>query len=147
MSSFFLLIEGAPGIGKTVLSKEIAYQWADKKLLKYKMLLFLLFFRDPNIKQSSSLKSLLNYLFQNDKTASDLLEYLSQTNGKGVIIVLDGYDEMSEEDRTDSLVAKIVSRNVLPQCDLVITSRPSVSLYLCDMADCRVEVLEFTEED
>ena len=150
LSSFFLLIEGSPGIGKTVLSKEIAYQWANKKLLKCKLLLFLLFLRDPNIKQlqgASSLESLLYYLFQNNEKASGLLEYLSQTNGKGLIIVLDGYDEMSEEDRTHSLVAKIISRNVLPLCDLVVTSRSSASLYLRDMADCRVEVLGFTEED
>ena len=26
----FILIEGAPGIGKTILSKEIAYQWANQ---------------------------------------------------------------------------------------------------------------------
>ena len=147
LSSFFLLIEGAPGIGKTVLSKEIAYQWADKELLKCKVLLLLFFLRDPNVTQSSSLKSLLHYSFQNDKIASILSEYLSQTNGKGVIIVFDGYDEMYKEDRNDSLVAKIIRRNVLPECDLVITSRPSASLYLRDMADCRVEVLGFTEED
>ena len=31
-SSYFILIEGVPGIGKTVLSKEITYQWAKNKL-------------------------------------------------------------------------------------------------------------------
>jgi len=30
----FILIEGAPGIGKIVLSKEIAYHWAQNKLIK-----------------------------------------------------------------------------------------------------------------
>ena len=49
--------------------------------------------------------------------------------------------------RNDSLVAKIISRDVLPQCHLVITSRPSASLSLRHKADCRVEVLGFTEED
>ena len=29
-----ILIEGAPGIGKTVLAKEIAYQWANYEILK-----------------------------------------------------------------------------------------------------------------
>ena len=32
--SAFILIEGAPGIGKSVLLKEIAYKWGDKQLLK-----------------------------------------------------------------------------------------------------------------
>jgi len=35
-----ILIEGSPGIGKTILSKEIAFQWAKNKLLNEKMLLF-----------------------------------------------------------------------------------------------------------
>lgn len=39
-----LLIEGAPGIGKTVLSKEIAFQWANNKLLNSVKLLFLVFY-------------------------------------------------------------------------------------------------------
>ena len=29
-----ILIEGAPGIGKTVLAKEITYLWAEKKIFK-----------------------------------------------------------------------------------------------------------------
>ena len=48
VSSYFILIEGAPGIGKTVLSKEIVYQWAKNKLLKFKKIVFLLLLRDPN---------------------------------------------------------------------------------------------------
>ena len=54
---------------------------------------------------------------------------------------------MSEEDRNNSLVAKIIRHQMLPECNLVITSHPSASLYLCDMADCRVEVLGFTKEN
>ena len=147
VSSYFLLIEGAPGIGKTILSKEIACQWAENKLLRAKKLVFLLFLRDPNIKNLLSLESLIQYLFKSTEIVSSLSNYLFQTKGKGLVIIFDGYDEMSEEDRNNSLVAKIISRDVLPKCDLVITSRPSASLYLRDMVDCRVEVLGFTEED
>ena len=147
VSSYFLLIEGAPGIGKTILSKEIAYQWAENKLLKFRKLVFLLFLRDPNIKNLLSLESLIQYLFKSTEIVSSLSKYLFQTKGKGLTIIFDGYDEMSEKDRNDSLVAKIISRDVLPKCDLIITSRPSASLYLRGMTDCRVEVLGFTEED
>ena len=146
-SSYFLLIEGAPGIGKTVLSKEIAYQWAEKRLLKFHKLSFLLLLRDPNVKHLRSLESLIQYLFESTEITSSLSKFLFQSKGKGLIIILDGYDEMSEEDKDDSLVAKIIRREVLPECDLVITSRPSASLCLRNMADCRVEVLGFTEED
>ena len=45
-SSEMVLIEGAPGIGKTILSKEVAYQWAISNLLQFKKLLFLVFLRN-----------------------------------------------------------------------------------------------------
>ena len=146
-SPYLLLIEGAPGIGKTVLSKEIAYQWAKNTLLEYKKLVFLLFLRDPNIKQLQSIESLIQYLFKSTEIVPSLSQHLFQSKGKDLVVIFDGYDEMSEEDRNNSLIAKVIGRDVLPECDLVITSRPSASLYLRNMADCRVEVLGFTEED
>ena len=48
---YTLLIEGAPGIGKTVLSKEIVFQWANGNLLKNERLVFLIYFRDPKIRK------------------------------------------------------------------------------------------------
>ena len=37
---YLILIEGAPGIDKTILSKEIALQWANNTFLKKQSLLF-----------------------------------------------------------------------------------------------------------
>ena len=54
---------------------------------------------------------------------------------------------MSEQDRINSFVADIINRVILPECDLVVTSRPTASVHLRDKADCRVEVLGFTEEN
>ena len=44
-----ILIEGAPGIGKTVLAKEIAYQWAINEILAEIKIIFLLYLRDPQL--------------------------------------------------------------------------------------------------
>ena len=55
---YMILIEGAPGIGKTELSKEIALQWANNSLLKKIKLLFLLFTRDPRVKQITNISPL-----------------------------------------------------------------------------------------
>ena len=146
-ASYFILIEGAPGIGKTVLSKEIACQWAENKLLNFKKLVFLLFLRDPKLQKMETLENLTQYLCSNNKVGSDLSEYLFKNKGKDLTIIFDGYDEMPEEDKSNSLVAKIIRRDILPECDLVVTSRPTASLHLRDLVDCRVEVLGFTEED
>ena len=54
-----ILIEGAPGIGKTILSKEIAYQWANQNLLADKKLLFLIFLHHPDIKHITCLEEFI----------------------------------------------------------------------------------------
>ena len=51
----FILLEGAPGMGKTILCKEIAYQWAEECLLKETELLFLIYLRDPAISRIKNL--------------------------------------------------------------------------------------------
>ena len=142
----FILIEGAPGIGKTILSKEIAFQWAMKKILKVKALVFLILLRDPNLKTINSVEKLLEYLLDSD-IAPTLSKHLVKTRGEDLTIIFDGYDELSEEDRKNSLVARIINRAKLPKCSLVITSRPTASLRLRGISDCSVEILGFTEED
>ena len=56
-----ILIEGSPGIGKTVLAKEIAYCWANGEILT-SMKLFLLVIRDPNLHCVNSISKLVHYL-------------------------------------------------------------------------------------
>ena len=44
-----ILIEGKPGIGKTVLAKKIAYRWATNTILTEIKIFFLLYLQDPQI--------------------------------------------------------------------------------------------------
>ena len=141
------LIEGAPGIGKTILSKEIAYQWANSNLLQFKKLLFLVFLRNVHSSKVNSIETFVQHVFRSSEMAAGFGKYLTGSDGKDLVVVLDGYDEMSEADRKKSFIADIVGRQVLSKCLLVITSRPTASLHLRDVADCRVEVVGFTEED
>ena len=57
--SSFILIEGAPGIGKSVLLKEIAYMWANKELLQKFELVLLVCLRSPSFQQIQSVDDLL----------------------------------------------------------------------------------------
>ena len=62
---------------------------------------------------------------------------------------MDGYDELSYEDRTqNSLFLDIVRRNKFSKCSVLVTSRPYASDYLQQLhsVNRRVEVLGFTEE-
>ena len=150
VSPDFVLIEGAPGIGKTILSKEIAFQWANKNLLTEKLLLFLIFLRDPFIKKIESLQEFVAYAICSslqDQNVDLIAQYLENTSGNDVTIVLDGYDEVSLEIKHNSFIAKIINRKILKLCGLVITSRPTASAVLHGNVDRRVEILGFTKED
>ena len=142
-----VLIEGAPGIGKTVLSKEIAYQWATKQLLIHKLLVFLLYLRDPMVQKLSSLFQLVDYFCRNMETSKALTQHLYETQGVDLVLVLDGYDEINEDVRNDSLIAGIICHKILPKCYLIITSRPEAATQLHGNVTCRVEILGFTNSD
>ena len=142
-----ILIEGAPGIGKTVLAKEIAFQWANNKLLRDKKILLLLFLRECNFKSMVSVENLVEHVVGSNEINASLTKYLLRTDGKDLAIVFDGYDEISEEDRKNSIIARIIYRRIFGKCCLVITSRPTASSNLHSVVDCRVEIVGFTEED
>ena len=142
-----ILIEGAPGIGKTVIAKEIAFQWANNKLLSNKKILLLLFLRECNFKSMVSVENLVEHVIGSSDINASLTKYLLRTEGKDLAIVFDGYDEISEEDRKNSIIARIIYRRIFGKCCLVITSRPTASSNLHSIVDCRVEVVGFTEED
>ena len=146
---YMILIEGAPGIGKTILSKEIAFQWANKTILKNKRLLFLLFMRDPQVKNVTNVQSLVRCFCQSENLTNKVTDWLMLTGGKYLTIILDGYDEMSEESKNHFIINEIIGQKILTNCGIIITSRPVASLHLHDneSLNCRAEILGFTEED
>ena len=142
-----ILIEGAPGIGKTIMAKEIAIQWANKNILKNKKMLFLLYLRDPKVKTITDVHSLVKIFCQSDTLTCKITDWLITTSGEYLAIVLDGYDEMSAENKSHCIIDSIINREILPKCAGIITSRPAASLCLHDKVTCRAEILGFSIED
>ena len=143
-----ILIEGVAGIGKTVLSKEIMFQWANGELLSDHTLVFLIPLRDTESQKIDSVKSFINY-FGYPQVTEYIVNYIIDSKGRNITIVFDGYDELSEKLRNDSFLYKMMTQNVIqmPFCNVVITSRPNASAHLHDKVDLRVEILGFTNED
>ena len=138
-----ILIEGAPGIGKTVLTKEISYHWANDKIL-IGMKLFLLVIRHPTLHPVNSVKGLVNYLnndYLSDSEAEIAADELRRSKGSDVVFVLDGYDECPPDSPLKEFIDKLIRGICLPNCMVVITSRPTASMSLRQLVSQRIEIL------
>ena len=141
---YVILIEGIAGIGKTTLCKEIALQWANKKILKNKKLFFLLFMHDPKLKNIINVESLVKHFYQSEMLANKIIDVLKATAGKYLTIIIDGYSKDSEN---SFITDCIIGRKILAQCDVVITSRSPASSHLSKIINHRVLVLGFTKRN
>ena len=145
----FILIEGAPGIGKSLLLKHIAYRWGTREAFLHKFKLVLLVcLRDPAVQQMSFIDDLLQSFCKRDKDASEVVsvgkKYFVNNNGEDLALLIDGYDEYPVRLQNDSLIADILAREVLPRCGLIVSSRPHASVSLREQATVRVDILGFT---
>ena len=147
----FILIEGAPGIGKSVLLKEISYRWAIKELLQKFELVLLVSLRDPSLQQIESVDDLLHLFYKREKNSMEVVDacskYLSRNGGENLALLLDGYDEYPDLLKQSSLIADILKRQVLPLCGLVVSSRPHASESFRKQATIKVDILGFTETE
>ena len=146
-----ILIEGAPGIGKTILLKEIAFKWSENRLLAKFKLVLLLCLRDQCVQKLSSADQLFSnhqqYGTNHMDTAKLCYEYFSENGGEDILFLLDGYDELPINMKEDSLIASIINHRLFLDCSLIISSRPHASVHLRQQATCRVDVLGFTEDE
>ena len=137
-----ILVEGSPGVGKSVLLKHIAYLWAQGELLTNTDFLFLLHLQDPSVQKIDSLDTLVYHFYHHDK--QPLISHVHQDGGKSVTILIDGYDEWAVN---HSFIDDLLQHRVLPKCSIVVSSDPYVSAHLCDNISCQVEILGFSEKD
>ena len=145
-----ILIEGAPGIGKTVLAKEIAYQWATNEILTEIKIVFLLYLRDPPLQSITTTKQLVEYMsteYLDDEQITTFIKYLLNSKGQQLCIVMDGFDEYPNTLQKKSFIVDIINGVVLPEAIVVITSRPTATVSLHDRVDRRIDILGLPKEE
>jgi len=140
-----VLIQGYPGSGKTFLAKRMCTKWAKGELLQTFAYVIFLQLRDIEVASAKTFDEIIQ-LFMGSLTRR-IIDKIYESNGQGVLIILEGWDELPENRRHGSLFARLISGDVLPEAVVVITSRPSAIRSIpFNVIDRRIEILGFTEQ-
>jgi Ran GTPase-activating protein (RanGAP) involved in mRNA processing and transport len=131
-----VLIEGAPGVGKTTFAWEQCRQWAEGKLLQAYSIVLLLPLRDNNIRQITSLPSLFRH--SKGQVRDEVTRTVLGSHGKGCLIWLEAWDELVDNLRSDSLFTQLIRGIQLPAATIYITSRPWVTGGLLEQMGDRI---------
>ena len=145
-----VLVEGAPGSGKSTLCLHICQEWAEGKLFQEYDIVVLVRLRDPLIGKAKTVADLLPCV--DDAMASEAETAIKAQYGAGVLWVLDGWDELPSDLPSDSIINKLIQprmfkKSPLVKSSVIIASRPSSSAELHPLVSSRVEVLGFTPHE
>ncbi|XP_044166791.1 nucleotide-binding oligomerization domain-containing protein 2-like isoform X2 [Acropora millepora] len=145
-----VLIEGEPGIGKTTYCQKLAYDWAtrhgcgwDESFPRVEVLLLL---RCREI-QSSIWEAIDDQVLPEGiepEGRDTFIQFLRQNPSK-VLFVLDGLDEADPEKL--ELFRKLIQRELLPGCFIVLTSRHEAGSNIRPYIDTLLEIVGFTTTD
>ena len=143
-----ILVEGAPGVGKSTFAWEFCRRWERGEIARQYDLVLLLPLRDKKISKAECLKDLIRH--HSEKVRDAVVSELESCLGVNVLFILEGYDELPDESRQSSLFLELINGQQLPFATLLITSRPWAT---CDVRKKfghrifqHIEVLGFTKE-
>ena len=141
-----VLIEGAPGIGKSTLAWELCRKWEEFSCMQQYSLVVLLRLREEEVQKVGNVGQLF-FSYESDDKATLVKEVL-KVQGKGILFILDGFDELPKALQQKGFLLNIIKGLVLPASTVLVTSRPSATAELLTIwhPQKRVEILGFTQE-
>ena len=137
------LIEGDPGAGKTTYTFEICKEWAEGKLLKEDLVFWIPLRHYKSVTTTSELFDKLGY--------PEVMDYAQQYSGKGLVLILDGWDELPNHLQIASLFLDIIFGTIraFTHSTIIVSSRPNCSSEIAEAVDetnSYYQILGFNQE-
>ena len=149
----FIIVEGAPGIGKTTFANKICQDWArSASFSKFKLVIYIPL-RCISLKVANSLADLLAYYYDGESCdLSDVVQYIRKTGGEEVLFVLDGWDELNQTSLDENaFLPTFIRGDKFLNMHIIVTSRPVASrqIRLCSFSPTSkiIQIIGFTEEN
>ena len=144
-----ILVEGAPGVGKSTFAWEFCRRWERGEIAQQYDLVLLLRLRDDKISKAKCLKDLIHH--HSEKVCEVVVSELESCLGVNLLLILEGYDELPDDcHHQPSLFLELINGQVLPLATVLITSRPwatcDIRIKFGHRIFQHIEVLGFTKE-
>ena len=144
-----ILIEGAPGSGKTTITWHICKQWGLGEMFHDLFdVVVLVQLRDPDVHSAQSLVEFLPCSPSDLRMVSLAADALLKAEGEKSLVIYDGLDELPRQSKCYEWLLKLLddpSSVGLAKSSVMITSRPSASVDLHTKVSSRIEIQGFTE--
>ena len=147
-----IVVEGAPGVGKSTFAWELCGKWGKGEMLQQYKLVVLLRLREKKARKAKTVEDL--FTFYDSEVQQAVVKEIKRTGGKGVLLLLEGYDELPVKERSeDSFFMSVIKGDELPEATILVTSRHSASGTLHRCHKCRrqisqhVEIIGFTKDN
>ena len=140
-----ILIEGAPGSGKSTLFWHICQKWSAGELFSQFQLVLLVKLRDREVQRAEKFEDILPFTDEKERITHEIV----QCKGAGVLLLFDGWDELPNELQRESLFQILIEqphKYSLQKVAIVVSSRQISSTGLQQYSSTRIEILGFTHQ-
>ena len=140
-----ILIEGAPGAGKSTLAWHVCQTWESGKLFQSFKSVVYVQLRDPMIQLARVVEDLIPA--ESRDQAKQAMSSFRSYKGQDLLFVMDGWDELPTHLHTNSIFQQLIAFPEtlnLHLSTVILTSRPIASSDLYFFISSRIEILGFT---
>ena len=145
-----VLVEGAPGVGKSTFAWEFCRRWERGEIAQQYQLVLLLRLREERISNAKSLEDLIYHPSMEVHVCQTVKKELEYNLGVNTLIILEGFDELPDRCQNDgSIFMDLIAGKLLRLATVLVTSRPWATRKMLKNHDNRIyqhiEILGFKD--